>query len=79
MLEELPPVIPHQIYLPLEVAKRLRVGKSHLYALIAKGELRVIRVGKCIRIRGSDITAYEDSRADGGPTPSMNYKYLNYP
>jgi excisionase family DNA binding protein len=41
-----------------EIASALRVGKSSVYRLVASGDLRAARIGRQLRIRKSDVTAY---------------------
>jgi excisionase family DNA binding protein len=67
------------IYTPAEVAGLLRCGKSNVYNLIGTGDLAVTRIGagkKGFRVRGSDITAFLDSRKEGGPSPQGSFKHL---
>lgn len=35
---------------PSEAALALGIGRSKLYALLASGELPVVRIGRCVRI-----------------------------
>jgi excisionase family DNA binding protein len=41
-----------------EIARALRVGKSSVYRLVDQGDLRAARIGRQLRIRKSDVTAY---------------------
>jgi excisionase family DNA binding protein len=41
-----------------EIARALRVGKSSVYRLVDSGDLRAARIGRQLRIRKSDVTAY---------------------
>jgi excisionase family DNA binding protein len=41
-----------------EIAHALRVGKSSVYRLVDSGDLRAARIGRQLRIRKSDVTAY---------------------
>lgn len=38
-----------------EAAKILKVSKSKLYSMLRNGELPCIKMGKCVRVRRSDI------------------------
>jgi excisionase family DNA binding protein len=62
--------IPHAIAtspIPLavavrEAARRLSVGKSTVWLLIARGELPVVRIGRRTLIRTIDLEAFAASR-----------------
>jgi excisionase family DNA binding protein len=41
-----------------EAARRLSIGRSHAYAFVAGGELRSVRIGRCRRIRVSDLDSF---------------------
>jgi excisionase family DNA binding protein len=59
-----------QVYTIKEVQKILRCSKNHVYALAAKGELPVVRLGKkivCPRHRLEQLL-------DGGWTPPKGSK-----
>lgn len=43
------------------VAQALDVSVRHVENLIARGELRAIKLGKCCRVRPEDLAAYLDS------------------
>lgn len=45
---------------PEEVAERLRTSRATVYALLAKGELRSIQIGRCRRVVLGDLAAYLD-------------------
>lgn len=45
-----------------EAAKRLSVGKSTVWLLIARGELPVVRIGRRTLIRTVDLEAFAASR-----------------
>jgi excisionase family DNA binding protein len=44
-----------------DVAHALDVSVRHVENLIARGELRAIKLGKCCRVRPEDLAAYLDS------------------
>lgn len=62
---------------PMEVAEILRIGRSHVYELLATGELPSIRVGRCIRVSKRSLEKWiskqekeeGDERGGGGVTP----------
>jgi excisionase family DNA binding protein len=45
---------------PEEAARRLSVGRTTLYELLARGELRSVSVGRCRRIPVAELTAFVD-------------------
>jgi excisionase family DNA binding protein len=49
-----------------EVADVLKLSKSKVYALIERGEMPVVRIGKSVRILASDLVAWINSRREGG-------------
>ncbi|MFI1017998.1 helix-turn-helix domain-containing protein [Streptomyces sp. NPDC020965] len=46
------------LYRPEEAAHALALGRSTVYELMAAGELRYIKVGRCRRIRRNDLERY---------------------
>lgn len=67
------------IYTPAEVAARLRCSKTNVYDLIAGRDLAVTRIGAGkagMRITGSALAAFLQSRTTGGPTAKGKIKYL---
>jgi excisionase family DNA binding protein len=72
-------VDPNKVYLVIEAAEILRCGKTNAYELIASGDLASTKIGagrKGIRVMGSDILAFLESRREGGPKPQGSLKYL---
>jgi len=53
-LEVLPPFLLNS----KQVAQRLGVSKSFAYALMRRGELPVVRMGKAVRVRPQDLDAF---------------------
>jgi excisionase family DNA binding protein len=43
-----------------EAARRLAIGRSHLYQLLQRGALPSIRIGRARRIRVSDLEEFVD-------------------
>lgn len=68
------------IYTAKEVSAILRCGLTAVYKLAKDGDLAVMRVGvgtKSFRFRGSDLSAFLDSRTSGGPALSASaYRHL---
>jgi excisionase family DNA binding protein len=54
--------VPHDLLTPREVAEVMRVSTMTVYRLIKAGDLRAIRVGKHLRIRGQDVAEFLDAR-----------------
>ncbi|WP_374986555.1 helix-turn-helix domain-containing protein [Streptomyces fradiae] len=46
------------LYKPEEAAKALGLGRSTVYELMAAGVLAYVKVGRCRRIRRSDLERY---------------------
>ncbi|MFH8937047.1 helix-turn-helix domain-containing protein [Streptomyces griseosporeus] len=55
------------LYTPEEAAEALAIGRSTLYELMAAGVVRYIKLGRCRRIRRTDLETYVASLA---PMPS---------
>jgi excisionase family DNA binding protein len=53
-----------------EAARRLSIGRTSVYALVAAGELGSVRVGRSRRIRVSDLRAYVGGLTRAEPTMS---------
>ena len=41
-----------------EAARRLAIGRSHLYRFLESGELPSLLIGRCRRIRVADLDAF---------------------
>ncbi len=79
LVPETPPIDPNTLYVAKEASKRIRCNSSHIYSLIASGDLASIRIGHGqggLRVLGSDLLAFLNSRRQGGPEPRMNFKRL---
>jgi len=50
----------------LEVAELLGIGRTKTYELIARGELPVLRVGRCVRVPRSGLDTWIASRTTRG-------------
>ncbi len=48
------------LYTPVEAAEALSIGRSTLYELLARGELRSVRIGSCRRVPVAAVAAYVD-------------------
>ncbi len=70
---------PDLIYTATETAAILCCSKTNVYNLMLSGELARTSVGagkKGLRVRGSDLLHFLDSRREGGPAPRGDFKYL---
>ena len=47
-----------------EAAQRLRVGRSHLYGLVMRGEVASIKLGRSRRIPIAALERFVDERVD---------------
>lgn len=50
---------------PEEVQNILRIGRSKVYEMIARGELPVIRIGRAVRVPRSELERWIDERTTG--------------
>lgn len=48
------------LYTPEQAAEALAIGRSTLYELMAAGAVKFVKLGRCRRIRRSDLEAYVD-------------------
>jgi excisionase family DNA binding protein len=55
--------IPRLMYRPEEAAEALAVGRTRIYAALASGELRSVRVGRSRRIPADALHEYAESLA----------------
>jgi hypothetical protein len=65
---------PHGIYKVAQVARLLSCSQTNVYDLLKARSLASTRIGagdKGLRIIGSDILAFLQSRKSGGPRPSL--------
>lgn len=54
-----------------EAAKRLRVGRSMAYSLVASGELQSIKIGKLRRVPLVAVERYVAGKLDGDQVPDV--------
>jgi putative molybdopterin biosynthesis protein len=50
---------------PVEVQRLLRVGRSKVYEMIARGELPVVRIGRVVRIPRRELERWIAERTTG--------------
>ena len=49
---------------PLEAARLLGIGRSKLFEMLARNELPVIRLGRCVRIPRRELAAWIDQTVE---------------
>jgi excisionase family DNA binding protein len=54
------------LYRPEEVATLLRISRTKVYALIARGVLPVCRIDRSVRIVAKDLDVWIAARKEGG-------------
>ena len=47
-----------KLYSVKDLQELLGISRGHAYALLSDGEIRYLRVGKCLRVRETDLAAY---------------------
>ena len=50
----------YQLLKPIDISQALGVSRSLVYKLLENGEIRAVRIGKCLRVRPEDIEAFLD-------------------
>jgi excisionase family DNA binding protein len=73
------PIDEERLYTMAEVAERLRCGRTNVYDLVDERALTVIRFGSGkggLRVKGSLLEAFLDSRKDGGPSSMCRFNHL---
>ncbi|MHB1523017.1 MAG: helix-turn-helix domain-containing protein [Candidatus Dormibacteria bacterium] len=48
------------------VAAELGIGRTTCWALAARGDLAVVRIGRLVRVRREDLDAFLAARLEGG-------------
>jgi excisionase family DNA binding protein len=61
------------LYRPQEVARMLGLGRTKIYALMARGELSSVKVGAARRIPAADVEQYVQ-RLRSGPDALADQK-----
>ncbi len=47
---------------PNDIAERLNVSKPQVYLMLRKGEIPVVRIGRCVRVNEEDLNQYVQDR-----------------
>ena len=55
-----------------EAARELSLGRSLLYELLLRGELRSVKVGRCRRIPRADLEAFVEELRAGSAAPESS-------
>ncbi len=55
---------PDTLLTPVEAAAMLRIGRSKLYELIARGRIESVKLGRCRRFRRTDLDRFIRTLAD---------------
>ena len=50
-----------------EVAKLLRIGRSKVFAMLAAGELPVVRLGRSVRVPRAPLEGWIEERTQAAP------------
>lgn len=54
-----------QLLLTVEqAAERLALGRTSVYGLLNRGELKVVRIGRSVRVLARDVEAYAERLAE---------------
>lgn len=63
---------PKQLLITIdEAARRLSIGRSHIYAEMQRGRLRSVQIGRSRRILERDLDEFVGSLLDGADWPAM--------
>ncbi|MCA9026703.1 MAG: helix-turn-helix domain-containing protein [Planctomycetaceae bacterium] len=46
------------LYTPQQAAEYMAVSRSHVYRLLARGEIEVVRISGCLRIDETDLKRF---------------------
>ncbi len=58
---------PPKTMTPVEAARFLNISHSHIHALLRKGAIPCVRMGRAVRITEADALAYFESCKQVGP------------
>lgn len=62
-----------------DIARRLNIAKSAVYALAVRGELSHFRVGKLVRFREEDLTQFLERRRIETTSFVFDRPYIHHP
>ena len=63
-----------------EVAERLHISRSYAALLMRRGEIRIVRIGRLLRVRPEDLARYIEKHAHaeelaGAPLPLATHTH----
>lgn len=61
------PLIP-RLYTAPETAQLLRISARTIWALTKRGQLRAVRLGRCVRYDERDVASFIEGSKQGGRT-----------
>ena len=56
------------------VAERLNISRSQAFTLMRNGDLKVVRIGKLVRVRPEDLEIFITRNLSSNPDPEMGLK-----
>ncbi|HEV2032648.1 MAG TPA: excisionase family DNA-binding protein [Candidatus Dormibacteraeota bacterium] len=63
-----PPQVEPLLVRPVEAARLLGIGRSKLFEMLARNELPVVRLGRCVRIPRRELALWVDQSLDAEAT-----------
>ena len=54
-----------------DIAQRLQISQSFAYALMQRGEIPTVRLGRAVRVRPQDLEDFISSSVQGGQLPGV--------
>jgi excisionase family DNA binding protein len=66
--------VPRELYTIAETCRALHVSHMTIHERIKAGELPVVRIGRVVRIRHTDIEAFIEAHLDGAGAPPRQRK-----
>jgi excisionase family DNA binding protein len=74
----IPDAVPEPLFLTgNDIANLLRIGRSKAFAMMAKGELPVVRFGRSVRVPRHALYGWIESKTSG-PDPSAGHDWWHH-
>ena len=54
-----------------DIAQQLQISQSFAYALMQRGEIPTVRLGRAVRVRPQDLEDFISSSVQGGQLPGV--------
>jgi excisionase family DNA binding protein len=54
-----------------DIAQRFQISQSFAYALMQRGEIPTVRLGRAVRVRPQDLEDFISSSVQGGQLPGV--------